>query len=108
MSLVNNCTEVGGLFHHDKDKTDLAQGGCFPAGILESYFHMLMEKEKPQNLPLIVGSIASVIKLDQILHQQPVRAGQKTFISKLPEILSHPSLPHSCTDTPKHGVHSSK
>lgn len=49
VSLVNNCTEVGGLFHHDKDKTDLAQGGCFPAGILESYFHMLMEEKTPKS-----------------------------------------------------------
>lgn len=64
------------------------------------------EKKKKTNpkLPIIVGSIASVIKPDQILHQQLVWAGQKTFLLKLQKFLSRSSLPQSCRDIPKHGL----
>lgn len=60
-----------------------------------------MEEKKPK-LPVTVGSIAFVIKQEQILHQQPMQAGQKNISFKVTKILSHSSLPHSCTDIPKH------
>lgn len=52
---------------------------------------MLMEEKK---LPVIVGSIAFAIKQEQILHQQPVQAGQKTLILKLQNFCL---IPHSLT-----------
>lgn len=44
--------------------------------------------------PVIAGSMASVIKQDQILHRQPVQARQKTFLLQLQKSCL---VPHSLT-----------